>query len=76
MLELYKKRTNKTQYVKMSKAFRKIYLHHQALYKINNVTEFTNATKIIKIYCFMVYQKHKIFVSIKRSSQTFVLSYL
>ena len=33
MLELYKKRTNKTQYVKMSEAFRKIYLHHQALLK-------------------------------------------
>ena len=45
MLELYKKQTNKTQYVKMSKAFHKIYLHHQALYKINNFTEFTNATK-------------------------------
>ena len=45
MLELYKKQTNKTQYVKMSKAFHKIYLHHQALYKINNFTEVTNATK-------------------------------
>ena len=32
MLELCKKQTNKTQYVRMSKAFRKIYLHHQALY--------------------------------------------
>ena len=31
MLELHKKRTNKTQYVKKSKAFHKIYLHHQAL---------------------------------------------
>ena len=30
----------------MSEAFRKIYLHHQALYKINNVTEFTNAKKL------------------------------
>ena len=37
MLDLHKKRTNKIQYVKMSNAFRKIYLHHQALYKINNV---------------------------------------
>ena len=37
MLELYKKRTNKTPCVKMSKAFRKIYSHHQALYKISNV---------------------------------------
>ena len=46
MLELYKKQTNKIQYVKMSKAFRKIYLHHQTLYKINNVTEFTNAAKL------------------------------
>ena len=46
MLELSKKQTNKTQYVKMSEAFRKIYLHHQALYKINNVTESTNATKL------------------------------
>ena len=35
MLELYKKRTNKTQYVKMSEAFCKIHLHHQSLYKIN-----------------------------------------
>ena len=33
MLQLYKKRTNKTQYVKMNEAFRKIYLQHQALYK-------------------------------------------
>ena len=47
MLELSKKQTNKTQYVKMSEAFCKIYLHHQALYKINNVTtESTNATKL------------------------------
>ena len=46
MLEPYKKRTNKTQYVKMSEAFRKIYLHHHALYAINNVTEFTNVTKL------------------------------
>ena len=30
----------------MSEAFRKIYLRHQALYKINNVTEFTNAKKL------------------------------
>ena len=30
----------------MSEAFRKIYLHHEPLYEINNVTEFTNATKI------------------------------
>ena len=30
----------------MSEAFRKIYLHHQALYKINNVTEFTKAKKL------------------------------
>ena len=30
----------------MSEAFHKIYLHHQALYKINNVTEFTNAKKL------------------------------
>ena len=35
MLELYRKRTNKTQYVKMSEAFFKIHLHHQTLYKIN-----------------------------------------
>ena len=27
----------KSKYVKMSKAFRKIYLYHQALCKINNV---------------------------------------
>ena len=27
MLELHKKQTNKTQYVKISEAFRKIYLH-------------------------------------------------
>ena len=27
MLELHKKRTNRTQYVKMSEVFRKIYLH-------------------------------------------------
>ena len=27
-------------------AFHKIYLHHQVLYKTNNVTEFTNATKL------------------------------
>ena len=34
----------------MSEAFRKICLHHQALYEINNVTEFTSATKLrIKI---------------------------
>ena len=46
MLELYKKWTNKPQYVKMSKDFHKIYLHHQALYKINTVTEFTTATKL------------------------------
>ena len=32
MLELYKKRTNKTQYVKMGEAFRKIYLHHWAIF--------------------------------------------
>ena len=31
MLELYKKRANKTQYVKKRNAFHKIYLHHQAL---------------------------------------------
>ena len=30
----------------MIEAFFKIYLHHQALYKMNNVTEFTNATKL------------------------------
>ena len=30
----------------MSEAFRKIYLHHQALYELNNVTEFTNVTKL------------------------------
>ena len=30
----------------MSEAVRKKYLHHQAIYKINNVTEFTNATKL------------------------------
>ena len=30
----------------MSQAFCKIYSHHQALYKINNVTEFTNAKKL------------------------------
>ena len=30
----------------MSEAFRKIYLHHQALYKTNNATKFTNATKL------------------------------
>ena len=30
----------------MSEAFRELYLHHQALYKINNVTEFSNATKL------------------------------
>ena len=30
----------------MSEAFRKIYLHHQAFYKMNNATEFTNATKL------------------------------
>ena len=36
MLESYKKQKNKTQYVKISAAFRKIYLHHhQALYKLN-----------------------------------------
>ena len=29
----------------MSEAFCKIYLHHQALYKVN-VTEFTNAAKL------------------------------
>ena len=40
------KRTNKIQYVKISKAFHKIYLHHQTLYKTNNVTEFTNAAKL------------------------------
>ena len=45
-LNYIKKRTNKTQYVKMSEAFCKIYLHHQALYKENNVAEFTNATKL------------------------------
>ena len=35
MLELCKKKLNKTktQYVKMSEAFREIYLHHQAFYK-------------------------------------------
>ena len=42
----YIKQTSETQYVKMSEAFRKIYSHHQALYKINNVTEFTNVTKL------------------------------
>ena len=46
MLELYKKWTNQTQYVKMSEAFWKMYLHHQVLYKVNNVIEFTNATKL------------------------------
>ena len=30
----------------MSEAFRKIYLHHQPLYEINNVGEFTNAAKL------------------------------
>ena len=30
----------------MSEAFRKIYFHHQALYKMNNVTESTNVTKL------------------------------
>ena len=38
-LNYIKKRTNKTQYVKMSEAFCKIYLHHQALYKENNATK-------------------------------------
>ena len=46
MVELYNKWTNKNQYVKMSEVFRKIYLHHQALHKINNVTEFTNTTTL------------------------------
>ena len=32
--------------LKKSEAFRKIYLHHQALYKTNNVTEFKNVTKL------------------------------
>ena len=27
----------------MSKAFRKVYLHHEVLYKMNNVAEFTSA---------------------------------
>ena len=31
----------------MSDAFHKRYLYHQALYKTNNITELTNATKII-----------------------------
>ena len=31
----------------MSDAFCKIYLHHQALYKTNNITELTNAAKIV-----------------------------
>ena len=30
----------------MSKTFRKIFLCHQAPYKINNVTEFANAAKL------------------------------
>ena len=30
----------------MSEAFCKIYLHHQAVYKISNVTEFANAAKL------------------------------
>ena len=30
----------------MSEAVLKIYFLHQAIYKINNVTEFTNATKL------------------------------
>ena len=30
----------------MSKAFRKMCLHSQALYETNNVTEFTTATKL------------------------------
>ena len=33
MSELYKKQTNKTQYVKMSEAFCEIYLHHLAFYE-------------------------------------------
>ena len=40
------KRTSITQYVKMSEAFGKTYLHNQALYEINNGTEFTNVTKL------------------------------
>ena len=27
----------------MSKAFRKVYLHHEVVYKMNNVAEFTSA---------------------------------
>ena len=30
---IFIEKTDETQYVKMSEAFRKIYLHHQALYK-------------------------------------------
>ena len=43
----------------MREAFRKISLHHQALYGTNNVTEFTSATKLrIKIKnIIMVYNK-------------------
>ena len=30
----------------MTEAFHKIFLHHQALYETDNVTEFTSATKL------------------------------
>ena len=42
----YIKWASKAQHVKMSDAFRKIYLHNQAPYEINDVTEFTNVTKL------------------------------
>ena len=44
----------------MSKAFRKMCLHHQALYETNNVTEFTSATKLrIKIKNFFKINRHE-----------------
>ena len=44
----------------MSKAFRKMCLHHQALYETNNVTEFTSATKLrIKIKNLFKINRHE-----------------
>ena len=44
----------------MSEAFRKICLHHQALYETNNVTEFTSATKLrIKIKNYFKINRHE-----------------
>ena len=61
MCQSYIKQTSKTQYVKMREAFRKIYLHHQALHKINK--NLPNTLLITNHICCICCISHKVLAS-------------